>query len=328
MPGEGGGYFATLQRALADTRALETDFSVLVNRRDALTRQLRGERPALPNDSSSASGGFSLPQNDLDARISDLEASIQEMLTRYTEKWPDVIAARDQLDRLYKQRETGLAELTESGGADTRVFSNNPVYQQLQIAINETNVDIAAVEGKIVSFRRQVADLQAKVNVIPEIEAKLAALTRDYDQIRAVYAELRERLEQEQLRRKRIGWNGVTFRIIDPPNVDLEPVSPNRSRLLILVVLGGLLSGAGLAYLLHQVRPVFIDERSLRKVTGLPVLGAVSRAWLSRHSKQRRRELFTLLAAAAGIVILLTLVLIFQDAAVQAAYDLRRLASL
>lgn len=327
LPGSDGGYFERLQMEISENRRLEASLDILKERRRALTEQLRGERPMVDSDGSSTAGGLTGPRTELDARIIALENSIQELMTRYTEKWPDVIAAKDQLSQLYKQRDRELAELAAAGGEPSSVLSNNPVYQEIQIALNETDIEIRALQGEIAGNRQEIQSLQGKVDVIPDIEAKLAELTRDHDQVKAVYSELRERLEQERLRRNRIGWDGVTFQIIDPPTVGIEPVAPNRPRLLISVLLGGLIAGAGLAYLLQQLKSVFFDARTLRKATGLPVLGSVSMTWLSHHKLQRRAELSSLFVAALAIVGVLVVALVYQEQAVDIAGSIKRMAS-
>ena len=88
------------------------------------------------------------------------------------------------------------------------------------------------------------------------------------------------------------------------------------------------MAGAGIAWLLHQMRPVFIDPRNLRQVTGLPVLGAVSMTWLSRHRAQRRVEASSFVLAAFMIVIALILVLMFQDLGIEAGAAIRKVATL
>ncbi len=325
LPSDSGGYFERMQQLMSDTRSLEAQMSVLRDRRAALLSQLSGENPVMPGEDGT---GIASPTAQIDADIKELEDRIEELLTTYTEKWPDVIAARSQLEQLRQRKEEMLADVQNDGASRVGIASNNPVFQQIQIALNETNIEIAALERSVADHRAQIADLQARVDVVPEVEANLAQLTRDYDQIRAVYGELRERLEQEELRRKRIGWDGVTFRIIDPPKVDFEPVSPNRTRLLILVLIGGLICGAGLAYLLQQLNPVFIDAKSLRRVTGLPILGSVNMAFKVRHRAQRRKELTGLVGATALMLLGLALVLLFEDLGVQAGENIRRMATL
>jgi polysaccharide chain length determinant protein (PEP-CTERM system associated) len=327
LPGEAGGYFDILQKSLVNLRTLEAEYSVLMDRRSALLNQMRGEKPMIDNSSGSGSGVTGV-QNDLDQRINDLEGSIEEMLTKYTEKWPDVIAAKDQLEQLYKRRDEELAELENSAEDGKAVPSNNPVYQQLQISLNETDVEVAEVEQRLMSLRSDIASLEGRIDVVPEVETELASLTRDLQQLQAVYSSLRQRLQQEQLRKKRLGWGGVTFRILDPPKVSIEPVAPMRLQLIILVLVAGLGAGGAVAFLLHLVKPVFINPESLREITGLPVLGAVSLAWKADHLQQRRRELNVLIAATAGMIAVAILAVVFADIGIELGADIRRLFSL
>ncbi|MDJ0757894.1 MAG: hypothetical protein QNJ19_00775 [Woeseiaceae bacterium] len=324
LPGEGRGYFETLQDALAQNREIQGELSLLLNQRDTLQQQLRGQEPILSDPGGS--GGV-IPKTELEQRISVFESTIQELLTRFTEKHPDVIAARDQLAQLRAQREKQLEELSAAGGSGN-VASNNPVYQQLQISLNSVNLEIAELQGRLATSRTQVADLQAKIDVIPQIEAQLAELTRDYDQINSVYNDMRAKYEQEKLRRKRLGWDNVTFETMEPPNVGRNPVSPMRSQLILLVTLAGLGVGGAIAYLLQQLKPVFIDGNSLRRITGLPVLGSVSMAWESQHRSKRRRELLVFASATGMIFVAVVLLLVFREVGVEVGSEVRKLASL
>lgn len=324
LPGETGGYFDLLEGKQDELRALEAEYGVLVRRRADLLEQMRGEAPTLER----GAGGVASPENDLERRINDLEASIEEMLTRYTEEWPDVIAARDQLEQLYKRREEQLAELAASGPGGMSVPSNNPVYQQLQILLNETSLEISELEQRIATLRARVAELEERMDVAPQIEAGLTALTRDLSELRGIYTELRERLEQEQLRQKRLGFSGANFRVIDPPKVSTQPVAPRRLELILLVVVAGLGAGAGIAYLLQMLRPVFMDPSSLREITGLPVLGTVSMARQAQHRSERRRELLVLAGVTGLMLVLAVLAVLFMDLGVKVGAGLRQLASL
>jgi len=133
---------------------------------------------------------------------------------------------------------------------------------------------------------------------VPEVEAELARLNRDYDVTREKYLELVQRRETATLSEQADRTGTVKFEVIEPPSAPLDPVSPNRPRLLLVVLFAGLAVGAGIAWLLNQLKPVFHTARSLAEITGLPVLGAVSRTWLDRHRQRRRMELLKFSAAA------------------------------
>ncbi|HKD53559.1 MAG TPA: GNVR domain-containing protein, partial [Steroidobacteraceae bacterium] len=138
----------------------------------------------------------------------------------------------------------------------------------------------------------------------PQVEAEFARLNRDYDVTRAEYQALVDRLNRARLSDKADATGVVRFEVVDPPNGSSRPVSPDRPRLILMVLLGGLVAGLGVAYLLHQLRPVFTSARQLTDYTQLPVLGVVSMTWLERHKARERHALWVYSGATALLVLL------------------------
>jgi capsular polysaccharide biosynthesis protein len=127
----------------------------------------------------------------------------------------------------------------------------------------------------------------------PEVEAELSQLNRDYQVNKENYAKLVERREAARLSGDLSSASDMmTIRVIDPPSAPLVPVGPNRARLYSLVFAGALLAGLGAALLLSQIRPTFISQRSLREMTGLPILGGISMNWTEAQRLKRRRRLY------------------------------------
>ena len=145
-------------------------------------------------------------------------------------------------------------------------------------------------------------DLQGKVNTVPEIEAKLKSLNRDYDALHEQYQELVQRRETASLSQDVDRSGTVKFETIEPPSAAFEPVSPNRPRLLVMALVAGLGLAGGLAWLLNQLNPVFHSAKSLEEITGLSVLASVSRTWLQRHRHGRRLEVLRFSAIAILLV--------------------------
>jgi hypothetical protein len=66
------------------------------------------------------------------------------------------------------------------------------------------------------------------------------------------------------------------FRPIDPPFALADPVGPNRQLLFSAVLLLALGAGGAIAFGMNQLHPACFTRRAVRRVMGLPVLGAVS----------------------------------------------------
>jgi polysaccharide chain length determinant protein (PEP-CTERM system associated) len=313
LPGEGGGYFDRLQIELDELGVLEAELENAQSRQLALQTQIRGANPYVPNDEDSAASGTTNPVSEMDERILELETDLDELLLRFTEKHPDVVSTREQLARLVQRREEQIEMMRNASGEDTAMLANNPVYQQLSIALNEVDVEIAGLQSQIARERRKVAELQNKIDVIPAIEAQLTELTRDYDQVEATYDELRQLLEEEIIASRKQEAAVVNFRLIDPPYVSNRPVAPMREVILAAVLLFALGAGGALAWLLHLLKPIFHDVEDLRESTGLPVLGAVSMTWIDRHRSGRRRELLSFALVGSVLIASFMVVFVFRN---------------
>ena len=75
-----------------------------------------------------------------DARISGLEEKLDELLLQFTEKHPEVVGIRETITLLENKREQELADIaaTAAMNPDTdSSLSENPVYQEMKIALGE-----------------------------------------------------------------------------------------------------------------------------------------------------------------------------------------------
>ncbi len=308
LPGENGGVFERLQVEMDQLKQLRYELQIEQDRRDELRRQLTNESPYADDSAEPAAGSPMVVRNPTEATISDLESRRASLLLTFTERHPDVIAIDEQLVQLRAKRDAERAAmLAGGGGIEGARNSTNPVYQSVQITLNETAVEIASLQSQIAQREAAVRQLNSQVDTIPEVEAKFAELNRDYDQYKSLYDELLLRRERERLGTVGEQRDVVSFNIIDPPAASLVPVSPRRFLLLFAVLVAGLGAGGAVAFGLHQLKPVFHDSRSLQRITGRPVLGVVSMTWLERYKVKSRVDISSF--AVAGIALFSVFVL-------------------
>jgi polysaccharide chain length determinant protein (PEP-CTERM system associated) len=259
---------------------------ILESRREQLNEQLRGERSLVPG---AVGADTELAPNSIDARIRDHEAQLDAALLRYTEAHPNVVALRAALDRLIAQRSEQLATLG-LGGSDQELqaLAANPIYETLQVAVTETDVELATLRADIKEREARVAELQSLIGEVPQVEAQLARLNRDYDVVYQQYLALVRSRETQELTRKAADTDQVDFRTINPPLASFTPVAPNRLLLLAAVFGAALAAGAGLCYVLAQLWPVFSNGAALARQVGLPVFGVIMNAWQGQQLLRHR----------------------------------------
>ena len=313
LPGESGGVFERLQTQMEVLRGFQAELRTQEDRRTELRRQLQSDSPYLPEGAEQANG-VAIPGSSIEATINEYEARQAELLLRFTERHPDVVAMNEQLEQLYQKRKADREALAASGGGIEGVANaTNPVYQSVQIALNETSVKVAGIQSKVSQSAAIVRRLESQIDTIPEVEAKYAKLTRDYAQYNSLYNELLLRKERERMSTAGEDRDVVSFNIIDPPAASFLPVAPKRVLLLIFVLILGLGAGGAMAFFIHQLNPVFHEAKTLREITKYPVLGVVSMTWLERHRVGRRIDFSYFAAASTSLVVIFVNTIIFRE---------------
>jgi polysaccharide chain length determinant protein (PEP-CTERM system associated) len=298
VPGTTGDYFARLH---AETDELDKDHLALMiaeQKRDELRRQLAGEQPLLGTSASGTAG-------DTATAIRETRARLDELLLRFTDKHPDVSAARRQLEDLKERQKTEMEAVRRGDQAAIAAtgLAANPVYQGMRLQLSQIDVEVAAARQQVADQESKIAEQRKMINTAPQVEAEYERLNRDYAVTHGQYQALVDRLSRAQLSDKADATGVVRFEVVDPPRVDPEPVFPKRPRLILLVLVSGLAAGLGVAYLMHQLRPVFTSPRQLTEATQLPVLGSVSMTWVERHRAAGRRALWAYSLATALLVL-------------------------
>jgi polysaccharide chain length determinant protein (PEP-CTERM system associated) len=305
MPGQGGDYYAKLAETSGQLRQARLDQQEAVNRRNQLKQQLADEEPEL---AAAAIGVATHPE--IDGRIQALEKQMDQLRLQYTDLHPDIQATQRLIEKLQAQKKTDLGG-GEAGPSGARI--QNPVYQQLTIAIAEADATVASLNARVAEYQRRYGELRNASNMIPAVEQEYTQLMRDYGVYRQNYDALLKRRESVTMSGEvESKTDTVDFRVIDPPFVPSQPSWPNRPLLLSLVTVGGLIAGVAVAFLLSQLRRTVTDRRVLRELTGLPLLGAVSRVENEEARRRKRKGLVTYLAALSSLVAAYGAVMILQ----------------
>ncbi len=301
MEGGGKDYFAQMSEAGGELAKARLSLDEAQNARAALRRQIAGEDPIILGGGGDTPTG---PMPEIDSRIATLKQSLDQMRLHFTDAYPDIVATKRIIGELEAQKKAEFEARAKSNpGRPSTALSGNPVYQQLQVQLAQSESEVASLETRVAAYEARYNKLKAAANNVPKVEADLQQLNRDYEVNKANYEKLIARRESAQMSSDMDASAGlVEFRVIDPPRVSPRPVAPNRVLLISLVFVGALVGGIGVAFLMGQIRPTFSDRKALREVSGLPILGTVTMIWTEAQVRARRRKLTWFVAGAAGLV--------------------------
>lgn len=268
------------------------------NAREALRRQIMG------GDAVGAGQGEGMPVPELDGRIDTAKRNLDTLLQHDTELHPDVKGVRRIIQDLEEQkRQEIIARRKAAASNSSSLLSSDSVSQTLKASLASAESQVASLRTRVAEYESRYARLKDNLKLLPQLEAQYAQLNRDYDINKKNYDSLVQRRESASISEGMEEISGVAdFRLIDPPRASSAPVAPNRLLILPLMLLASLGVGLVGSFAASQLRPTFFEARSLREITGLPVLGTVSLIVSPVMKQKWRKDLIRFVAVLSVLV--------------------------
>lgn len=292
------GINATLSQARLELREAESA-------REAARRQLEEMRAAARGANQEAAAAmFATPE--LDARLAAQRQNVDTLLQRFTEQHPDVVYGRKVIRELEQQRAKAIADMRKAAAANpsSSPIQSSPAVQELVSILSAAEVQVASLRARVAEYENRAARARDLLRAAPQVEAELAQLNRDYEVHRKNYQDLVSRRESISISGELEGSASLAdFRVIDPPRAQSSPVAPNRTLLMPMALLAALGAGAGMAFVMSQLRPVYFNAAGLRESVDLPLLGVVAMVQNEQVRKMERRSLMRFGTALGALVL-------------------------
>jgi len=266
-------FFARVSASSEEINRLRIELQAAQRSRDALRHELSTEDPTISPEAMAP--GTGVVQSETDARLDAQRRQLDDLLRRYTDQHPDVVAARRTIAQLEQQRRTEQEARRSTGARGPAPTS--PVFQRIRVALAEAEAKVASLQGQLGAQQSQLEQARTTAGKMPQVEAELAQLNRDYDVVRKNYEQLVARRESASLGEKiDLSTKVAEFRVVEPPRVSPTPAKPSQMMVAVLGVLASVAAGLGAAFVMTQAFPTIQDARQLREIAGRPVLGSVS----------------------------------------------------
>ncbi|MGH1374007.1 MAG: XrtA system polysaccharide chain length determinant [Cellvibrionaceae bacterium] len=304
LPGEAGGYYQRLDMARNQLSSARLQLKELENRRNELSRQLKGEEPVFFSATSKNSSGMGSP---LDHRINTLQEKLDFLSISYTELHPEVVQIKHKIEALKNERDAEYEKSTSMPSTENSNYSSSPVYLNMRTMMAETEAKVAELTVRVQEYDSRVKALENTVNSIPDIEVELQQLDRDYQVIAQQHNALLKRRESALLSEKvEKNADDIKFRIIDPPYVPLKPTEPDKLMLNVVVLMFSLAVGGAVGFVFSLFSPVFVDRRTVSEKLGLPVLGCVTLMLPPEQARKEFRSSMVYLTMVASLLVVFT----------------------
>jgi polysaccharide chain length determinant protein (PEP-CTERM system associated) len=302
-PGEGKDFFVRMSETNALLSQARLELREAERARDAFKRGLASEETSIDSGSGTSAGPGGMIA-EIDARIDAMKRNLDALLQKYTESHPDVQGARRVIRELEEQRSQLVAAKRASGvSAIQPATTGQRASETLKVSLAQAEASVASLSSRVAEYSERYNRLKASASLVPQLEAEYAQLNRDYDINKKNYESLVSRRESATISGEMQSVAGVAdFRLVDPPRVTPRPVSPDRFLLVPLALVAALAAGLAAAYFANEARPTIYDARSLRELSGLPVLGVVSMVMSEPRQRAERASVFRFIGGVGALV--------------------------
>ena len=242
---------------------------------------------------------------ELSKRESQLDSELQNLLTTFKAKAPDVVSKKQELAAVQR----GKQELIDDW--QNRIEEKKKkLDRRVDPRISTNKLNLQGVQGEIMRQEKllaqtnaQINEVQSQLSRVPQAEVALSSLDRDYQTKKAAYDELLLKKQKSDLNvAATSSAQGETIQVIDPASLPETPVAPKRPLLIALGLALGLAVGLMFAAAFEVPRLLTIQSvEDARHYTGLPVLISVPE--LLTQKEQRRARLRRTATTFAGIAL-------------------------
>jgi len=232
--------------------------------------------------------------------------ALAELRSKYTDDYPDVVAAKRAVDELEKAQRAPAS-------AEAPIGEPNPIYVELKKQISVEDVNVAIQQHRIAEAQKALSGARTDTTAAIEVETKYADLDRDYSTIEADYQALLKSRESARMSQALDDTDqAITIRVIEPPEKPQIPKTPNRPLVNFLVLLGGILGGTAIAFLLGNYSGHFVTGDQLLEAFDLPLIGVVAMGENTAEARRLRMASFSvvlsmMLLAVCYVTVVMTL---------------------
>ena len=258
--------------------------------------------PTVDLDSALGSSPYS-------SQIQKLETRLSELRSRYGADYPDVRKVQVELDRL-KAKAADEEKHSPAVPDAATLFPRGRRNPVLEAQYQKLNREIEEQTKYQAQLQEQITFHISKLERVPIFEQQIAGMMRDYDSLRMHYQSLLDkRISAEMASALESRQKAERFLILDAAAVPEKPFGPNRLMIALTGLLGGLLGGLGLAFVVEGADESVRSEREAALILGKPVLAGIPHMWSPQQIRANKLRAFgavvgtTVCSAVLGMLI-------------------------
>lgn len=243
---------------------------------------------------------------ELQRKLAILQADLAAAKEKYSSEHPDVLRLQKEISRT----QSALADrqnVVVSSARDSE--ADNPLYVQLRAQLDSAQAEVRSLQTRRIELEAKRNQLYARIAQAPQVEKNYLILTRDHDNASVKYRELKAKLMEAQLAQAlETERKGERFELIEPPELPVKPIKPNRTLLFGLSIVLATIAGLGLVFIRERLDTTVRGVRGVLATAGVSPLVMIPYITIDAETRRRlkiRIALFALTLLLCGVAVLM-----------------------
>ncbi|MGH8220022.1 MAG: GumC family protein [Steroidobacteraceae bacterium] len=239
-------------------------------------------------------GGAAIEGMSLRQQLAAEQERLRTLRQSYSEAYPDVKSTERRIQMIEKRIKAGDKAIT--------TVPDNPTVVQLKTQINSVDNQIAGVHAHQADLRRQVEQMQQRLDKTPLVAQQYDQITRGLDLARAKYDDLmKSQMDSELTAEAILGGRSDELRIVNNPIVPDRPAKPRRAAFVVVGAILAFVLSLSAVVLAESLDQTVRGSRDVRRVLALAPLAVIPRIQDAISLRRQRMK-----AAALACTVVLT----------------------
>ncbi|MFZ2603445.1 MAG: GNVR domain-containing protein [Candidatus Omnitrophota bacterium] len=246
-----------------------------------------------------------------ESEVAELQEQLKALLVDSTEQHPLVKELRKKIESAKLKLGPGDHDYT-TNEKPISPPSYEVIKKELDKLLAKDDSNLAASTA-FASEASEGNDPNAAIYKLMLMDKFDSVLARDMRVNENIYNMLLQKLETAKItQRLEVSKEGTRYDVIDPARMPLNPVKPNKLKVIFLSLFLGTCSGVGLVFGREFMDQSFLDIQDAKLTLELPVLGAISRLTTQEEidkEKLKKKKVITI-AVSTSVVLIIIVMLI------------------
>lgn len=275
------------QEALDALRIIQRQLEDILTTKEELTKKQTERRQELLQDPEMFKKLLEIAQNQEARVLNAKRTKLAELLTVYTEEYPEVIKLRQEIEDLEKSIEESAKEADDL--AREKILLADPIYYKYYSQLQDLEKEGYSLNNRRSNLQENIAIYEEKLKNMSTIEKSFTAIQREIDLHTSLQIDLATKRETARATMQLEKQRGESrIRVVGRKYPD-KPVGMPPILIMVALCMFGPALGSGIVFLLYYFNASVKSPEDVQVEYNLPAIAIIPKTNFKRELKRHKK---------------------------------------